>query len=182
MIPPKIDGLTPTGYQQLKAWMMTVEAELGKKAPVIASMPTVQAVYGGNHRTMLYSLAADLTLTWEDMNCVHYINCTSAANITLPGASEGCWVRFINVGAQTFTVNATIASVPTGSYVDVATFSNSSFVPEWPSAVPVMSKAGVLTTAASGLAIKSANGHFWIITVDNTGAFVLTDNGTVPPV
>ena len=184
MIPPRIEGLSAIGYQQLKAWMMDVESRLDQR-PQSSYQTILQAVGNENRRAMSYTLSSALTLTAQDMGAVHYCNCSSSSNLTLPGAFEGAELWVFNSGSGTITLKdggTSLASVPIDSFVYCPAFMTSAGVPQWPTALPVYSKAGVITPVTSGgIAIKDASNHYWIVTIGTDGAITTTDNGVVPP-
>ena len=181
---PVLGSLSPSDAQSLNLWGAELLAELDRlrrKAPLIAEY--LEPANDSSNRTF-YDLTDNLTLDEGALNKTHYINCTVASkNIVLPSASPGKWLKLVNIGTETFTVNTTICSVPTRSRVDLEAFTNTSYVAAWPTAVPVLSESGVVTAvSAGGIAIKDASNHYWIITIGTDGAITTTDNGVVPPV
>lgn len=142
--------------------------------------------------SLLYSASASVTLSPNECFRTHFINCTSAMDLTLPGAFVGAWVHVFNSGSATITVkdgSTTLCTLAADQYALIYVFADTSAVPQWPTKVPTFSRAGKITTlgnivfdvATSGLVLKDTDAHYWIFTVSTLGALVATDNGLTAP-
>jgi hypothetical protein len=91
-----------------------------------------------NERVAIWELTANTTLSEGDFFVIHWINCSTAADITLPTAAEGVWIEFFNYGTQTITVrNPSATSIGTLANwgVRLKAYPNASGVPAWPAAL-----------------------------------------------
>lgn len=160
--------------------------------PKPAQTITVQRRADSGPKFSRYDVAAAVTLQHSDMGRVHYIECTSAADITLPSAADGDWVDLVNCGASTLTLKdgaTTLCTVKQDEYVHVVSVTGTSGAPEWPDGLIVFGKSGRIRTTypivvdGSGalFTVKDSANHYWTFTVNTSGALVSADNGLTEP-
>lgn len=83
-----------------------------------------------------WDLAANTTLSESDLGIRHWVNCTSASNLTLPTAVEGAVIHIYNYGTQTITLKnpaaTTIGTLNQNDGVTIYSYPDASGNPAWP--------------------------------------------------
>lgn len=83
----------------------------------------------------IWELSTATTLTESDLFRRHWINCSSASNLTLPTAVEGGWIHLYNYGTQTITIKnpaaTTIGTLAQNDGVTLNCHPDASGVPSW---------------------------------------------------
>lgn len=102
--------------------------------------------------TASWELATATTLTQDDLGIRHWINCSSASNLTLPTAVEGGWIFLFNYGTQTITVKnpgtTTIGTFATNEGGTIPCLPDASGNPGWPVDITELGDYLNLTSAA----------------------------------
>lgn len=132
---------------------------------------------GALQKYSTWELASDTTLTQSDMGLTHYVNCSATAAITLPTATEGQHVEFINTGTFTIEIKDDTGTRITYLYGGYRTLIHS-YGTEWPDAVTVYAKDGkeyhngtIIIGDPNGIQIIESDGSdYRYLSIDNTGS------------
>jgi hypothetical protein len=199
-LPPLPSGLDPAMRSYLHALSLVLrdrhQAALETQARIDALLTrqVVPAIEMGPPRMQQITVAANTTLQQADMGGLLMVNCTVASNLTLPAPSEGMDTTVCNVGTEVLTLknDSGTSYSPTlsqGSWTPIRVYQSSAGVPAWPAGIVVLGQNGSIRLTESltfdltteGVVLKSPDGHYWLLTVDNAGAITSTDLGTTIP-
>lgn len=103
--------------------------------------------------TSNWELTGATTLSQDDLGIRHWINCSTAANLTLPASVEGGWIFLYNYGTQTITIKnpaaTTIGTLATNEGATIPCLPDGSGVPAWPTDVTELGDYLNLTSPAA---------------------------------
>jgi len=97
--------------------------------------PTPPAQAGGVYPGSFYELAKAKTIPAHAVCRAHYVNCTTAADLTLPNARRAAWLIVQNCGTQLITIKnqagTTLITLSSSEQCKLKVWSDSSGVLDW---------------------------------------------------
>lgn len=148
---------------------------------------------GGDRDFWVYSTGTSFTIP-EYFSGTLYIDPTGNIDVTVNTSAYGRKVEIVHAGtANTITLKgtggATMATLGTGQELEIGPAFDGSGAPVYGTGTIVRGSDGrvylgqsiVFRSSSVGVMLKSPDGHWWLLQVDNAGNVTRTDQGTSEP-